>query len=131
MLRGRERECARVRELLDRAIHGLSGSLVVLAEPGMGKTALLGYATDMASSMRVLSVAGVASESGLPFACLHRLLSELTEYAEDIPEVQREALLGALALGPPRHSADRFVLHVAVLSLLGVIAESGPVLIAI
>ena len=131
MLRGRERERARVRYLLNRAGQGLSASLVVLAEPGMGKTALLGYATDMASGMRVLSVEGVASESGLPFAGLHRLLSELTEYAEDIPEVQREALLGALALGPPRRSADRFVLHVAVLSLLGVIAESGPVLIAI
>jgi hypothetical protein len=131
MRRGRERECARVREFLNCARQGLSTSLVVLAEPGMGKTALLGYATDMASGMRVLSVEGVASESGLPFACPHRLVSELAEYAEDIPEVQRGALLGALALGPPRRSADRFLLHVAVLSLLGVVAESGPVLIAI
>jgi hypothetical protein len=70
MLRGREGERARIRELLSCAGQGLSASLVVLAEPGMGKTALLGYATDMASGMRVLSVEGVASESGLPsLAC--------------------------------------------------------------
>jgi DNA-binding CsgD family transcriptional regulator len=97
----------------------------------MGKTALLRYAIGEASGMRVLSAAAGATESALPFACLHRLLAGLVEYADGIPEVQRDALLGALALGPPPRPEDRFVVHVAVLSLLGVVAEAGPVLIAI
>jgi DNA-binding CsgD family transcriptional regulator len=97
----------------------------------MGKTALLGYAAGAASGMRVLSAAAAASEAGLPFACLHRLLRDVAGCAADIPEVQREALLGALALGPAPRPEDRFVLHVAVLSLLGVVAESGPVLVVI
>ncbi len=131
MLRGRERECAQVRDVLARARQGLSTALVVLGEPGMGKTTLLGYATDMASDMRILSAAAVASESGLPFACLHRLLSDVAACVQIIPEVQREALLGALALGPLPRPESRFAVHVAVLSLLGVVADSSPVLIVI
>lgn len=120
-----------MREVLTLARQGLSGALVVLAEPGMGKTALLKYAIDEASDMRVLSVSAGVGESALPFACLHRLLSGLVEYAQAIPQTQRDALLGALALGPAPRPEDRFVVHVAVLNLLGVIAEAGPVLIAV
>src|SRR5262249_36551948 len=72
-----------------------------------------------------------AGQSDFPVACLHRLLAGWAGYAQEIPQVQRDALLGALALGPPPRSEDRFVVHVAVLSLLGVIAETGPLLIAI
>jgi len=97
----------------------------------MGKTALLNYAIGEASDMRVLSATAGVGESALPFACLHRLLSGLVEYAQAIPQAQRDALLGALALGPAPRPEDRFVVHVAVLSLLGVVADAGPVLIAI
>jgi hypothetical protein len=75
---------------------------IVAAEPGMGKTALLDYATGEASGMRVLSAAAVASECELPFACLHRLVSRVAGSVREIPEVQREALLSALALGRRR-----------------------------
>jgi DNA-binding NarL/FixJ family response regulator len=97
----------------------------------MGKTALLKYAVGEASGMQVLSATADATESALPFSCLHRLLAGSVEYARAIPQTQRDALLGALALGPPPRPEDRFVVHVAVLSLLGAFADAGPVLIAI
>ena len=48
VLVGRERECARIDELLEGALVGESGSLVVRGEPGIGKTALLDYAAEPA-----------------------------------------------------------------------------------
>ena len=101
------------------------------ADAGMGKTAMMAYAISEASGIQVLSATAAPGEYGLPFACLHRLLAGWTEQAQEIPKVQKDALLGALALGPPPRPEDRFVVHVAVLSVLGVIADAGPVLVAI
>jgi DNA-binding CsgD family transcriptional regulator len=131
VLLDRADECARVLEMLARARHGVSGALVVRGEAGIGKTALLGYAISEALDLRVVSAAAQAGESGLPFACLHRLLSGLMGYAQAIPQVQRDALLGALAMGPPTRPEDRFVVHVAVLSLIGAVADVGPMLITV
>jgi DNA-binding CsgD family transcriptional regulator len=131
VLLDRAGECARVLEVLARARQGVSDVLVVRGEAGMGKTALLGYAVSEALDMRVVSAAAAAGESGLPFACLHRLLGGLMEAVLSIPQVQRDALLGALAVGPPARLEDRFAVHVAVLSLVGVVADAGPVLIAV
>ena len=97
----------------------------------MGKTAMMAYAISEASGIQVISATAAPGEYGLPFACLHRLLAGWTEKAQEIPKVQRDALLGALALGPPLRPEDRFVVHVAVLSILGVIADAGPVLVVI
>lgn len=47
---------------LKRARGGKSSVLVVCGEPGIGKTALLDYATNSALGFRVLRVAGVESE---------------------------------------------------------------------
>jgi hypothetical protein len=43
---GRERECAAIDGLLDRALIGEAGALVVRGEAGIGKSALLAYACD-------------------------------------------------------------------------------------
>ena len=50
VLIGRESECARLDDLLDRAQLGRSGALVISGEPGIGKTALLEYAASRAES---------------------------------------------------------------------------------
>jgi predicted ATPase len=50
---GREAECALVYRLLDEARKGRSGSLVLLGEPGIGKSALLDYAVASAGRGRV------------------------------------------------------------------------------
>ena len=73
-LLGRERECAAIDGLLDGACAGAGGALVVRGEPGIGKSAVLDYAGQRASPMRVLSARGVQAEADLAFAGLHELL---------------------------------------------------------
>jgi hypothetical protein len=53
VLIGRESECARLDELLDRARMGRTGALVIRGEAGIGKTALLDYAVERAEGMLV------------------------------------------------------------------------------
>jgi predicted ATPase len=63
VLIGRERECARLDELLDDARRGHSRALVLRGDPGIGKTALLEYAVESAAGFRVPHAVGIESES--------------------------------------------------------------------
>ena len=65
MLVGREPDCARIDELLERARRGRSGALVLRGEAGMGKTALLDYAAERAEGMTVVRAIGVEYEAEL------------------------------------------------------------------
>ena len=47
--------------------------LVLRGDAGVGKTALLEYVAERASSWRILRAAGVESEMELAFAALHQL----------------------------------------------------------
>ena len=107
MLLGREHETALMDRLLDGAREGQSGALVVLGEPGIGKTALLDYAAGRAEGMTVLAARGIEAEAELPFVALADLLRPVLTSTERIPEAQAAALRAALALGPPAHG-DRF-----------------------
>ena len=71
--------------------------------------------------------AGIEEESELPFAGLHLLLRPALDRIDALPDVQAEALRGALGLakaGPP----DRFLVGLAVLSLLAELAADQPLL---
>src|SRR5262249_25727813 len=61
-LLGRRHECDVLDRLLVAAGGGQSGVLVLVGEPGIGKTALLGYAIESASSFRVARATGVEWE---------------------------------------------------------------------
>jgi DNA-binding CsgD family transcriptional regulator len=126
LLRGRTAECAILDELLSGARAGRSQVLVLRGEAGIGKTALLDYLRERASSCRVLPAAGVESELELAFAGLHQLCAPLLGALERLPGPQRGALETAFGLGagdPP----DRFLVALAVLSLLAEAAEEEPV----
>jgi len=60
MLVGRRPECDRIDLFLAEARAGKSGTLVLLGEPGIGKSALLQYAQERAGQMQVLRATGVA-----------------------------------------------------------------------
>src|SRR5262245_38460899 len=127
MLVGRDAERERIGALLEAARASRSGVLVVRGEPGVGKTALLEDARERAVGMRVLAVRGVESEAELPFAGLHQLLRPALGQASQLPAPQASALRGALGLGE-RTGDDRFLVSLAVLTLLAELAERQPVL---
>jgi DNA-binding CsgD family transcriptional regulator len=127
MLVGRDRECAAIDELLEGALTGESGSLIVQGEPGIGKTALLDYAAARADGMELLRTAGVEAEADLAFAGLYGLLRPILGRLSELPELQAQALAGALGLAPSPGS-DRFLASAAVLGLLAEAAEELPVL---
>jgi DNA-binding CsgD family transcriptional regulator len=126
-LRGRRNECEIVDALLDGVRAGRSSALVVRGEPGIGKTALLEYEIESASDLRVLRAFGVGSELELAFAALHQLCAPMLDQLERLPDRQRDALgtvFGLTASGTP----DRFMVGLAVLSLLSEAAEERPLL---
>jgi hypothetical protein len=125
---GRERECAVINRLLEDARGGVSGSLVVRGEAGIGKSALLTYAARRAApGMTVLRADGVEAEADLAFAGLQGLLRPVLAYLGELPQPQSRALAGALGLAPSA-GADRLLISAAVLSLLAAAAENQPVL---
>ena len=124
MLVGREGERRTLERLLAGARVGTSGVLVITGEPGIGKTALLAEARNLAAGMRVLSVRGVESEQGLAFGALHQLCAPLLGLLPELPRPQAEALGVALALeGGPR--PERFAVGAALLGLLTRAAEDS------
>lgn len=126
-LLGRGRECVEVASVLDDARRGRGRVLVVRGEPGVGKTALLEYAADLADGFLVLRVVGIGDESDLAFAGLHGLLRPVMDSLGQLVDIQARALAGALGLAPST-GADRFLVSAAVLGLLASVAEDRPVL---
>lgn len=127
MLRGRDRECEALREVLAAARSGDSRVLVLHGEPGVGKTALLQYLSAQADGFRVTRVAGIQSDMELAFAGLQQLCGPLLDRLDDLPGPQREALDVAFGLGAGP-APDRFLVGLAVLSLLASAADTQPVL---
>ena len=99
-------------------------------EPGIGKTALLEYATASATDLRVLRAAGVESEMELPFAGLHQLCAPLLGRLDRLPGPQRVALATAFGLGEGA-VPDRLFVGLAVLSLLADAAGERPLVCVI
>jgi DNA-binding CsgD family transcriptional regulator len=127
MLRGRKAECAALDELLAATKAGQSQVLVVAGEAGVGKTALLDYLEGCASGCRVVRGAAIESEMELAFAGLHQLCAPMLGRLSHIPAPQRGALSTAFGLSagvPP----DRFLVALAVLSLLTEASEEVPLI---
>src|SRR5262245_4191011 len=127
MLLDRQAERAVLDKLLDAARGGRSGVLVVRGEPGVGKTALLEYATQSAAGLRNARVAGVESEMELAFAALQQLCRPMLDRLERLPDPQREALGVAFGLRAGE-APDRFLIGLAALSLLSETADNQPLL---
>jgi DNA-binding CsgD family transcriptional regulator len=106
---------------------GESRVLVLRGDPGVGKTALLDYLAECAQGCRVLRVGGVQSEMEFAFAGLHQLLGPMLGRLEQVPTPQQEALrtVFGLSAGP---APDRFLVALAVLSLLSEAAGKQPLM---
>ena len=127
VLIGRSEDCRALDELVEAIRQGLSRSLVILGEPGIGKTRLLEYAAQAVDGVRMVRIAGLESELRLGFAALHRMLVPFLDRVGQLPAPQREALDSAFgrAAGPP---ADRFLVSMSVLTLLAEVAAEQPLI---
>jgi DNA-binding NarL/FixJ family response regulator len=119
------------RQMLDRLLKNVRGGqsavLVVRGEAGVGKTALLQHCAREASGMRVAHIAGVEAEMELPFAALHQLCAPMFARLDALPEPQRDALRVAFGMSSGA-APDRFLVALAVLTLLSAVAEERPLL---
>jgi DNA-binding CsgD family transcriptional regulator len=126
-LLNRHRERAVLDGLLGDLRSGRGRALVVRGEAGVGKSALLEYVAGAAADIRVARAVGVESEMELAFAGLHLLCVPLLDRLAGLPGPQRDALGVAFGLregGAP----DRFMVALAVLTLLSEVAEERPLL---
>ena len=126
----RVRERAALDALLQAVRLGMSGTLVLRGEAGIGKTALLERAVGSASDFRVVRALGIESEMELGFAGLHQLVVPFLPKLERLPGPQYHALASAFGLiadGPP----DRFQVGLATLTLLADAAADRPLLCVI
>jgi DNA-binding CsgD family transcriptional regulator len=104
--------------------------LVLRGEAGVGKSALLSYLSEQAEGFRRVEVAGVESDMELAFAGLQQLCAPLIVHLDQLPEPQREALNVAFGrTGGP--TPDRFLVGLAVLSLMAAATADQPLLCVI
>jgi DNA-binding CsgD family transcriptional regulator len=126
-LTGRRAECGVLDALVGAVRAGESRALVVHGEAGAGKSALLDYLAGQAPGCRVARAVGVHSEMELAFAGLHQLCGPMLDRVETLPAPQRDALRTVFGMseGPV---PDRFLVGLAVLSLLSHVAAEQPLL---
>ncbi|MDG4824615.1 LuxR family transcriptional regulator [Asanoa sp. WMMD1127] len=126
-LHGRRAERGVLDQLFGEVQAGRHMVLVLRGESGEGKTALLDYLGDKDPGGRFIRVTGVQSEMELAYAGLHQFCVSMLDRLDDLPAPQREALRVAFGLvdGP---APDRFLVGLAVLTLLSETAGSGPLI---
>ncbi|TXS41756.1 helix-turn-helix transcriptional regulator [Streptomyces sp. OR43] len=127
---GRHRECAALDGLLAGLTEGGSGVLVIRGEAGIGKSVLLEYLAERASRTDVTRAQGIEADMELPYASLHQLCAPFLQEIGDLPGPQRDALrvaFGMAAGDPP----DRFLVGLAVLTLLTRVSEARPLLVLV
>jgi DNA-binding CsgD family transcriptional regulator len=126
-LLGRRRECAALDELVASVRAGPSRALVLRGEAGVGKSALLQYLVQRASRCGIARTAGVESEMELAFGGLHQLCAPFLDRLDRLPGPQRNALGAAFGLRDG-DAPDRFLVGLAVLSMLSDVAEESPLI---
>src|SRR6516162_9778266 len=123
--RGSERDV--LERLVTEVRAGQSRVLVLRGEAGIGKTALLEHLSAVTEGCRIARIAGAESEMELAFAGLHALCAPMLGRLGHLPIPQRDALNTAFGIsGGP--APDRFLVGLAVLSLLADAADEQPLI---
>ena len=141
MLLGRDAELERFGGFLERVRGGASVALVILGDPGAGKTALLDHLITTASEFggfALVQACCLEAESEIPYSGLADVTRPLRGLIDVLPRAQARALQAALVLGPsaapgpgPAGGDQRFAVAIATLTLLAAAAETGPVIVTV
>jgi DNA-binding CsgD family transcriptional regulator len=130
MLVGRSAELEMLAGALEESRSGGSATLVVSGEPGVGKSALLDALEELAADFLIIRTEGIESELQMGYAALHRVVLPFLEQVDGLPTPQRDALRAAFG-SSAKGRADRFLVGLAVLTLLGDAERSTPLLVLI
>jgi DNA-binding CsgD family transcriptional regulator len=130
-LRGRDTELRRVAGFLSDA-SGQGSALLVAGEAGIGKTALLSVAADLArrEGRLVLAAGGVEFESAVAFAALNQLLTPLLGDLAGVPLRHGTTLSVALGLTEGR-AVERAEVTAAVVWVLRREVTLRPLLVVV
>jgi AAA ATPase domain len=130
-LLGRESEIAALHAVVAAGLEKAS-ALLVVGEPGIGKSALLGAARAAAGSAgyTVLRATGTESEMHLPFGGIHQTVAPLMGHLAALPFAQRQALATAFGLAEGA-TPDLFLIAEAALALLTRERTMRPVIIIV
>ena len=123
---GRTDELAHLALTVSHARNGRGGALLLVGDPGIGKTTLLAAATRDLVGVQLIRVSGFEAESTMPFAAVERLVRPLREHLDALPERHQQVLRVAAGevSGPP---PDRFLVGLGVLGLLAAAGSHQPV----
>ncbi|MGI5215320.1 AAA family ATPase [Plantactinospora sp. CA-290183] len=107
-------------------------SLIIVADPGLGKTTLLRYAARRwaAEGGRVLEVTAVEFEADISFAGLVQIVSPIVDSVPGA-EVRRAAILEALFDPKTATTLDRMAVTEALRNLLRAAAHDSPILVLV
>jgi hypothetical protein len=130
MLIGRPSESVRIDGLLSGIRRGAGGALLLIGDPGIGKSALLQYAEQQAVDLTRLSVLGAAAETGVPYAGLSELVRPVLWAVDALPARQSRAIRLAL-LAEGDGTTDALAVYAGVLALLAEAASREPLLIIV
>ena len=139
LLLGRDAELEQLGGFLHRVREGVSAALVILGDPGAGKTALLDHLVTTASALggfTVLQARCLEAESEISYSGLADVTRPVRGLIDGLPCVQAQTVRVALALGPsaapvPASGDRRFAVAMATLNLLAAAAEKGPVVVTV
>jgi DNA-binding NarL/FixJ family response regulator len=128
---GREVELARISQFL-QSVRDRGDVRMVRGEPGIGKSALLTAAVDLAEreGLRVLQASGSEFEADVGYSFLNQLLLPLHAEVQRLPPALRDALTVALGFGSGPVPGPLLVGR-ATVALLTTVAKQAPVLLVV
>jgi DNA-binding CsgD family transcriptional regulator len=133
-LLGRTEELARIDALIERATSG-PAALVLIGEPGIGKSAIWSQAVDAAragAELTVLMARAVEAEAAMAHVVLADLLGPVVERVlPDLPGPQADGLAAALLLDRRAAPVDARVVGMATMSVVRQLVRVRPVILAI
>jgi DNA-binding CsgD family transcriptional regulator len=126
---GRDAEQRQLSELLERARSGEAQSVVLVGDPGIGKSTLLGWLALSADGCVVLRTRGHEADIDSGYLVLRQLIRPIAHLIDDLESHLAEALHAAIQMLPA--SVNEGLVALAVLELLSLASESAPLLVII
>jgi len=124
---GREKEQRRLLDLLGRVRTGGGVGVVLVGDPGIGKSSMLDWLSSHAAGFTVLRARGHDADAGTSYLVLRQVLRSVRHQLGAIDQPLAEALAAAISLSG--ETTTEALVPLAVLELLSESAADAPLLI--